>query len=494
MRISTLFLMLFALLAPMSTQAFYVPDTSVNVPTLPDTKVPDLVIEDPADFSCEAEVMTETAANGQNKAYVALSYISHKEVESISYDLVAKVGDETLFNLQGLAALEVTGEGNTNMFESGTTDRKLLVISGTDIKEKLFPVYQGTEVKVTAKIDGNNCTTKSVSVIDGLTCAIDGKVKLLGDGMNELTFTTFMDVDDDRNSVPFTLSIKSENETLLAEKGITNLSGDGIYFVTKNGEATRSIMINPNDHDNIRLSASLGGHSCAGVAVSTIQRSSIVDTILNMNREEDSLIDAEPTKLPEVGDVVGTDEPASPEMESDEMPTDDEGEVDSGEAAAPAGSEGSAAGEGAEDGDMPEADVVAAGEEGEGSDVSEGSEEVLTPELLEEILESAPEDADLSDKEEVEAIVAAYFENLGEGEGLTIEAVEEDSSEVATADEAAEAEEEKESSTDKYLMTLLYIAIAVFVIFIGLFLALMMRGGKKENMPKAKEDAEKEEK
>jgi len=468
MKKTTLAMMLFALLAPLSAQAIFVPDTSVttipDVATPLDVAVPNFMLEDPANFSCEAEVLTETAANGQNKAYMALSYIATEEVSSVSYDLVATVGDDTIMQFEGIGTLEVTGAENTNMFQDGPHNRKLLVISGTQIKEKLFPVYKGKQIMVTAQIDGNDCAPKSVFVIDDLSCSIDGQIELLDNGMNKLRFTTLVDVDADRDTVPFSLILKSESASILAEKGKTNLVSSGNVFVTKDGEATRYITIDPTEHDTVKLSAMLGGHTCSGMEIATIEKSSIVDIILGMDDPRDGLVrDTDRIPTPEIPEFVGEGEgPEEPAMEGDEIPAGEEGAAD--------GEEGIPAEEGV---------VPAGGEVGDAPDMDEADEDVriedLTPELVEEILASADEDVDLTDREEVEAVVEAYFADLAAREDAIVE-----ESDVKDTALVANDSDDNDSSTDNYLTTILYIAIAVFVIFIALFLALLLKGKNTE--------------
>jgi len=312
-----------------------------------------------------------------------------------------------------------------------------------------------------------------------MTCSIDGQVKLLDDGMNELTFTTFVNASEDDDSAPFTLSIKSESGSILSEKGMTQIVADGTMFVTKDGEATRKVTVDPAQHELLTLAATLDGKTCTGKQIETIKRSALVDIILDMNSEEDDISVPDRT-IPEPSEFeLGESDTDAPAMEEDSVPAVEEGEVGSGEAVS-GEEDGSAGGSAPVSGDEP------ATEEG----ASEDGDESIDPEIVEEILASADEDVDLSDRDEVAALIEEYFAERDDEETEEVEEVAEVEEETVKAPVATTNTVTPASDDSDMEEVLMYVIGGAFGVILLLVLALIWKNGSKESTEVKEEKAE----
>ncbi|MBU1901112.1 hypothetical protein KKG82_01970, partial [Patescibacteria group bacterium] len=438
----------FVILLPQGASAIFVP----NVPTIPivDTSILDTGLN----YECETEIMLETYPNGRNKAYIGLSYMVEEDVANVHFSLKAVIGDNNLLLSDGTTTLKPF-LGN-NFFEDNLTKRKLVNLSGLEVHENLFYLYEGKEVVVTATMNGKTCTSKKVTAIDELTCHIDGEVTLLDDGTNKVYYATLMNVDADRDGVPYGLTIHADDNSLLAEKGMTNLVATGNLFVTKDGLANRYVIVDPTVYDTVSVGAVLGGHTCTGKEFELISRNSLIDSILHAgDSTADRLVPVDPTfPRPELfgEDLV---------LEGDSVPVPEEGVVDSGDADSRPTLPLVDGGEVVEDGEVMDGDVAVSSEESV-------VREEIPAEVIEEILaEAEASGVDITDEAAVTALVEAYLARSHEEKVVNNEAV----GLVTNVDNIRE---------DTSFKTMLYVLYGFAGVIVVLLVGLLIKYHKKD--------------
>lgn len=144
---------------------------------------------------------------------------------------------------------------------------QILFSNGDVVSHATFPVHGNTSITIHIAINGVSCTTKTLTVIDDLSCSLDGRVKLLGEEKNTLRFGMNYDSPDDRrvdeSDIPYSLWVVYGGDIVARYDGQTFLTEDGRSVAFHDGDvsAEATLLLGEN-FDKVYIQGKLGGKKC----------------------------------------------------------------------------------------------------------------------------------------------------------------------------------------------------------------------------------------
>ncbi len=320
MRFSFLLTLAAALLSvpsAVSAQGFLPVNLNVNLP--------DVNLDLLNSVSCEVEpARIIYIGNGENRIEFSTRYTAREDVRAPYTIQLENQSGEVVFEEEGETFL------HAEIFDEEAGYNTIEFPNGDIVSRVQFPVHGSTSVTLNITANGVSCAPKTFTVIDDMTCALDGRVELVGDDRNTLQYSLQYDSPDDRRlqqaDIPYEVWVLYNAERIAEISGSTFLVQEGRTVTIDNGESVAETPILLNDAEKIYVQGTLGGKKCT-TAELTVARP-VADLPIN-------IADIIPGDLlPEFPGL--TEEQAenapNPDQDSDEQPVGaDDADAQSGE-------------------------------------------------------------------------------------------------------------------------------------------------------------------